>query len=422
MEEHARDAEDSARRGPARRARRPRASTADSGTDSADEAPPPPRPKKKRPRYKSDDPRRNPPPSVANLLADRNASLERAASVSSTASTSTAKVTFYVDETVMGDKCLLINGSEEEGVTAYVAQTLACGVCQEPYRRATRPPSGEVVKWPPGSADDEGQVLTPYVSTRSTSKAIKNLTQLTSYARYMRKKMRGQTRVRFTKVKKAGVVDLLRRLPRHLLVPRAVRIANDLKESVRMLVDRKILKPSALDKDLDKEVVAQDDLIATEGGGEGVEPAADVDEDMLAPTDDDDDPAPVGGTSEPTPVAAEAAAEADDDDAPAAIADDVDDLEELSEDGVAAPAAAPDFDAKLGDEGTVDDCEYSGVDEVQQWIATHRRRLKAEAARRNAHETCKTLCHPLDGAWSVWSSASFRSRSFSSSFHICVEA
>ena len=41
------------------------------------------------------------------------------------------------------------------------------------------------------------------------------------------------------------------------------------------------------------------------------------------------------------------------------------------------------FDAKLGDEGTVDDCEYSGVDEVQQWIATHRRRLKAEAARRN---------------------------------------
>ena len=195
MEEHARDAEDSARRGPARRARRPRASTADSETDSADEAPPPPPPKKKRPRYKSDDPRRNPPPSVANLLADRNASLERAASVSSTASTSTAKVTFYVDETVMGDECLLINGSEEEGVTAYVAQTLACGVCQEPYRRATRPPSGEVVKWPPGSADNEGQVLTPYVSTRSTSKAIKNLTQITSYARFMRKKMRGQTRV-----------------------------------------------------------------------------------------------------------------------------------------------------------------------------------------------------------------------------------
>ena len=244
MEEHARDAEDSARRGPARRARRPRASTADSGTDSADEAPPPPRPKKKRPRYKSDDPRRNPPPSVANLLADRNASLERAASVSSTASTSTAKVTFYVDETVMGDECLLINGSEEEGVTAYVAQTLACGVCQEPYRRATRPPSGEVVKWPPGSADDEGQVLTPYVSTRSTSKAIKNLTQITSYARFMRKKMRGETRVKFTKVKKAGVVGLLRRMPRHLLVPRAVRIANDCKESVGMFVDRKILSSS----------------------------------------------------------------------------------------------------------------------------------------------------------------------------------
>ena len=247
MEEHARDAEDSARRGPARRARRPRASTADSGTDSADEAPPPPRPKKKRPRYKSDDPRRNPPPSVANLLADRNASLERAASVSSTASTSTAKVTFYVDETVMGDECLLINGSEEEGVTAYVAQTLACGVCQEPYRRATRPPSGEVVKWPPGSADNEGQVLTPYVSTRSTSKAIKNLTQITSYARFMRKKMRGETRVKFTKVRKAGVVGLLRRMPRHLLVPRAVRIANDCKESVGMFVDRKILKPSVLD-------------------------------------------------------------------------------------------------------------------------------------------------------------------------------
>ena len=139
----------------------------------------------------------------------------------------------------------------------------------------------------------------------------------------MRKKMRGETRVRFTKVKKAGVVDLLRKMPRHLLVPRAVRIANDCKESVGMFVDRKILKPSALDK----EAVAQDDLIAKEGGGEGVEPAADVDEDMLAPTDDDD-PAPVGGTNEPTPVAAEAAAEADDDDAPAAIADDVDDLEE----------------------------------------------------------------------------------------------
>ena len=333
MEEHTRDAEDSVRRGPARGARRPRAPTAGSETDSVSEDPPPPRPKKKRPRYKSDDPRRNPPPSVANLLADRNASLERAASVSSTASTSTAKVTFYVDETVMGDECLLINGSEEEGVTAYVAQTLACGVCQEPYRRATRPPSGEVVKWPPGSADDEGQVLTPYVSTRSTSKAIKNLTQLTSYARYMRKKMRGQTRVRFTKVKKAGVVDLLRRMPRHLLVPRAVRIANDFKESVGMFVDRKILKPSALDK----ETVAQDDMVDTEGSGEGVESAADVDEDVLAPTDDDD-PAPVGGTNEPTPVAAEAAAEADDDDVPAAIADDVDGLEELPEEARADAA------------------------------------------------------------------------------------
>ena len=31
------------------------------------------------------------------------------------------------------------------------------------------------------------------------------------------------------------------------------------------------------------------------------------------------------------------------------------------------------FDAKLGDKGTVDDCEYSAVDEVQQWIANHRR-------------------------------------------------
>ena len=39
------------------------------------------------------------------------------------------------------------------------------------------------------------------------------------------------------------------------------------------------------------------------------------------------------------------------------------------------------FDAKLGDKGTVDDCEYSAVDEVQQWIANHRRRLKAKAAR-----------------------------------------
>ena len=265
-----------------RSTRRARATmpTAGSDTDSVrDESPPPPPPPKRgRTRYREDDPRRNPPPSVANLLADRNASLERAASVSSTASTSTAKKVFYVDKTVMGDECLLIDGSEEEGVKAYVAQTLACGVCQEPYRRATRPPSGEVVKWPPGSADDEGQVLTPYVSTKSTSKAIKNLTQLTSYARYMRKKMRGETRVRFTKVKKAGVVDLLRRMPRHLLVPRAVRIANDFKESVGMFVDRKILKPSALDK----ETVAQDDMVDTEGSGEGVESAADVDEDMLA--------------------------------------------------------------------------------------------------------------------------------------------
>ena len=121
MEEHTRDAEDSVRRGPARRARRPRAPTAGSETDSVSEDPPPSRPKKKRPRYKSDDPRRNPPPSVANLLADRNASLERAASVSSTASTSTAKKVFYVDKTVMGDECLLIDGSEEEGVKAYVA-------------------------------------------------------------------------------------------------------------------------------------------------------------------------------------------------------------------------------------------------------------------------------------------------------------
>ena len=333
MEEHARDAEDSARRGPARRARRPRASTADSGTDSADEAPPPPRPKKKRPRYKSDDPRRNPPPSVANLLADRNASLERAASVSSTASTSTAKVTFYVDETVMGDECLLINGSEEEGVTAYVAQTLACGVCQEPYRRATRPPSGEVVKWPPGSADDEGQVLTPYVSTRSTSKAIKNLRELTSYARFMRKKMRGETRVRFTKVGKPEMLDLLRTLPRHHLERRAVRIANEFEESLGMFVDLKILNP-------DKTLVNQDDAVDKGGGGGGVGPAADVDEDAPAPSDDDD-PAPVGGTDEPAPAAAEAAAEVDDDDAPAAVADDVDGLEELPEDGVAAPAAAP---------------------------------------------------------------------------------
>ena len=38
------------------------------------------------------------------------------------------------------------------------------------------------------------------------------------------------------------------------------------------------------------------------------------------------------------------------------------------------------FDAKLGDKGTVDDCEYSAVDEVQEWIANHRRRLKAEEA------------------------------------------
>ena len=207
MEEHERDAEDSARRRPARKARRPRASMAGSEADSAGEGSPPPRPQRKRSRYRSDDPRRNPPQSVADLLTDRNASLERTASVSSTASatTSTAKVIFYVDKTVMGDECLLIDGSEEEGVKAYVAQTLACGVCQEPYRRATRPPSGEVVKWPPGSADDEGQVLTPYVSTRSTSKAIKNLKELTSYVRFMRKKMRGETRVRFTKVKKAGV-------------------------------------------------------------------------------------------------------------------------------------------------------------------------------------------------------------------------
>ena len=39
------------------------------------------------------------------------------------------------------------------------------------------------------------------------------------------------------------------------------------------------------------------------------------------------------------------------------------------------------FDAKLGDKGTIDDCEYSAVDEVQEWIANHRRRLKAKAAR-----------------------------------------
>ncbi len=160
-----------------RSTRRARATmpTAGSDTDSVrDESPPPPPPQKRgRTRYREDDPRRNPPPSVANLLADRNASLERAESVSSTASTD--GVVYYVDKTVMGDKCLLIDGEEKGGVSAYVAQSLACGLSHEPYRRATRPASGPMVVWPPGSADGEGQVLTPYVSTKSTSKAIKTL-------------------------------------------------------------------------------------------------------------------------------------------------------------------------------------------------------------------------------------------------------
>ena len=41
-------------------------------------------------------------------------------------------------------------------------------------------------------------------------------------------------------------------------------------------------------------------------------------------------------------------------------------------------------DAKFGDKGTIDDCEYSAVDEVQGWIEEHRRRLKAKAARQAA--------------------------------------
>ena len=120
-------------------------------------------------RYGDDDPRRKkPPPSVALLLADRANSLERAESVSST--TSSGKTVYYVDKTVLDDEeweCLLIDGSDRNGVHAYVAQTLVVGVNQGPYQKATRPKPGVLVTWPPGSPPGKGQVLTPYVSTNS---------------------------------------------------------------------------------------------------------------------------------------------------------------------------------------------------------------------------------------------------------------
>ena len=92
-------------------------------------------------RYGDDDPRRKkPPPSVALLLADRANSLERAESVSST--TSSGKTVYYVDKTVLEDEeweCLLIDGSDRNGVHAYVAQTLVVGVTRGRTRRRRGP-------------------------------------------------------------------------------------------------------------------------------------------------------------------------------------------------------------------------------------------------------------------------------------------
>ena len=256
------------------------APTAGSDTDSVrEESPPPPPPKKGRARYGDDDPRRKkPPPSVALLLADRACSLERAESVSST--TSSGKTVYYVDKTVLEDEeweCLLIDGSDRNGVHAYVAQTLVVGVNQGPYQKATRPKPRVMVTWPPGSLG-KGQVLTPYVSTNSTSGVIKNTRDLQMFARSMRKEMGDKRRVKFKKVGRPGVLEFFRLMPRRHLVGRAVRIAALFEESLEVFVEREILKP-------DGTLVPQGGAADMNDGDEGVASEPDMDEDAPAPVE-----------------------------------------------------------------------------------------------------------------------------------------